>query len=549
MIGVHQPLPDSVLLAAETTRARRWCLAALVAALGIVWASCLTLLSAEWRLNPEYAHGWLMPLAVIALLYMRVKHYRLSISGATDGLSWRVSVLVGAALLGWWSIRLVGHANPDWHFISWVTFLGALAWTWALLYWVFGKDGVACYGLPFIIIAGATPLPFVLEQHLIESLRTLTAATTLDFLHLAGIAAHREAPDLITLRHTVLGVEDGCTGIRSLHLCLAAGLFWGELHRLSLGRRFLLLFLAAGCALVLNILRSVFLALISEWGGVATFDEWHELAGFATQVTALALGGLALWLVCRSGVRAPTHGEPQETLELLDPIAAPDDRMIARRTWVIALLALLFVGLEMGRKAWYHSAPLAEDSPLWSFHAPRQLPDFRRVSVPRSWNRTLGANDSLSGEWRCEEGRTRALHFFHWDEDNQAGHFVHGHNPEVCLSGAGFQLKQNLGSQVFWIDGHRIAFHGYRFSHRGREFTVFHGVWDAMGRNCVDPRTGISHRRQRLQKAWEGEAFRGRRVIEIGFWDTDMVTVRHEMNDFLQETVNFYAASEEDVVS
>ena len=81
-----------------------------------------------------------------------------------------------------------------------------------------------------------------------------------------------------------LGVEEACSGIRSLQSTLMMAWFLGELYHLRFATRGTLLACGVAFALFTNSLRTVFLSTLAARSGLAAAHGWHDTAGF------LALG-------------------------------------------------------------------------------------------------------------------------------------------------------------------------------------------------------------------------------------------------------------------
>src|SRR6202040_4270378 len=114
-------------------------------------------------------------------------------------------------------------------------------------------------------------------------------------LHLFGIAAIRDG-NLIELANTTVGVEEACSGVRSLISCVFGGFFFSAALVRRPWSRVLIIALAAPLALAMNFFRSLTLTLLAN-RGVDISHTWHDATGYAVLgVTALLLGGLAWWL-------------------------------------------------------------------------------------------------------------------------------------------------------------------------------------------------------------------------------------------------------------
>src|SRR5205823_6860524 len=107
---------------------------------------------------------------------------------------------------------------------------------------------------------------------------------------LFGIPAHLEG-NLIRIPGGLVGVNEACSGVRSLQTSLMIGLLFGELKRLSILRRIVLVAAAAAIAFVGNCIRAFFLVWIAA-AHVMAVNRWHDLAGYA--IVALVFLGTML---------------------------------------------------------------------------------------------------------------------------------------------------------------------------------------------------------------------------------------------------------------
>ncbi|MGF1531633.1 MAG: exosortase/archaeosortase family protein [Puniceicoccaceae bacterium] len=79
-----------------------------------------------------------------------------------------------------------------------------------------------------------------------------------------------------------VGVEDACSGIRSLTACLFAGSFMAAMYANRIWKKLTLIFLAMVLAFVMNIFRSLFLtAWAYAHGSEAIKGNFHDLTGYA----------------------------------------------------------------------------------------------------------------------------------------------------------------------------------------------------------------------------------------------------------------------------
>ncbi len=138
------------------------------------------------------------------------------------------------------------------------------------------------------------PWPTSVETALVQGMMRLNAEISAEFVSLCGVPAIAEG-NVIRLPNGVLGVNEACSGIRSLQSTLMASLFLGGLYRLSIFGRVLLVLLGTGIAFLLNIVRTVFLSWQGAFHGIEATEKWHDSAGFAILAVVL----ICLWLISR----------------------------------------------------------------------------------------------------------------------------------------------------------------------------------------------------------------------------------------------------------
>src|SRR5258708_6837189 len=79
----------------------------------------------------------------------------------------------------------------------------------------------------------------------------------------------------------LVGVNEACSGVRSLQTSIMIGLLFGELKRLSLWQRIFLVIAGVSIALFANFLRVLFLvSMASRAHDVSVVNKWHDLAGY-----------------------------------------------------------------------------------------------------------------------------------------------------------------------------------------------------------------------------------------------------------------------------
>lgn len=274
----------------------------------------------DWSSNPDLSHGFFAPLVFLLLLWEGARHHTLRWLAA----DWRsvaasVACLAGAFL----ALALAGllAASVGWsHAIVRFVFAGCLVLLLAAAWLVLARDDVRAVPFNWTIFTAiglwalVAPLPHGTYSRLTLELQGNVTTFVLQTLHLFGVPA-RQQGNVIELANTSVGVEEACSGIRSLVSCLYAGAFFAAWQVRRVGPRLLLLLAAPVLAIGMNFARSLLLTLLANSGRDIT-GLWHDWTGYAILgITAVTLGGLAL--ICEdkppayaSATTAPASARP-----------------------------------------------------------------------------------------------------------------------------------------------------------------------------------------------------------------------------------------------
>lgn len=265
----------------------------------------------EWRENPDLSHGF-FALPIVVLLWIRAREdagiaRRLG-AGARSGLTALLCAgMLGAALLATvYAVAMGWSAGPT------LFLLGAIAACGAALAAVLaaGREvrwiapGWPAMVIPLAILLSA-PLPPGTYLRLTLGLQEAITVGVVETLRLVGIPAMR-AGNVINLGHTAVGVEEACSGVRSLVSCVLAGLVLSALLLRSPGRRAVLVLAAAPLALLTNFGRSLTLTLLAR-NGVDISGAWHDGLGFAVLGVTTAL---LAWMAVALEAREAAAGRP-----------------------------------------------------------------------------------------------------------------------------------------------------------------------------------------------------------------------------------------------
>ncbi len=284
-----------------------------------------------WGDREDYSFGYLVPLFVGYVLYdrwPRIQSYLVkghAADGDAEPSSWDrfVPLLTGIAvaalcaglalyMFGALLRSVTGPQNPT----SLAIALGFVPIALCTLFLFSGqsvksdqiplKNRIGFVGLflfPVLIWLISAPLVGVIEKKLLVFLQSWVASVVFNSLDLLGFEIERKGSVLV-LPTGEVGVEEACSGIRSLTACIFAGSFFAAVFLDSMKKKLLLVLSAMGLAVLTNLMRSMFLTLWAYYNGANAIDEhWHLPLigdiGSVHDVTGMAILGLTcLGLLC-----------------------------------------------------------------------------------------------------------------------------------------------------------------------------------------------------------------------------------------------------------
>lgn len=229
-----------------------------------MWALACGNLSVHWSANPIYSYGWLVP---VFGLYATVARWKTRPAPGKSTPAGRLIVWIGA--LAFFPTWIFAQPNPDWSLVAWMLSAEAVAMTLGAIGMAGGWVWVRHFAFPMCFIFAAVPCPHVIEVPMTVGLMRWVAAFTVELLNVAGVAAVQHG-NVIEVRSGLLGVDEACSGVRSLQAALTASLFLGELFRFNLLRRVSLLAIGLLVAVVTNVGRTFFLAWSASRDGLAS---------------------------------------------------------------------------------------------------------------------------------------------------------------------------------------------------------------------------------------------------------------------------------------
>src|SRR6266403_3112127 len=257
---------------------------------GGLWYMLIKHLSVYWAVDPQYSFGWFGPVICSYLLFIRWITRPQAGQAPPQGAEW-VFWIGCLALLPTW---LVLQPNPDWRLISWLLTLEVVILSLCAIYFVGGKSWLRHFAFSICFILVSVPWPGAVEDFVIQGLTQAATVVTVASLNLFHISALQHG-NVIELKTGLVGVDEACSGVRSLQATLMVSLFLGELYRASLSRRFVVVLCGALIAFLCNVGRTFLLTAVAAKDGVEAISNWHDPLG----VTILAICLLLVWAIVR----------------------------------------------------------------------------------------------------------------------------------------------------------------------------------------------------------------------------------------------------------
>lgn len=469
-----------------------------VAALAACWGLFFCELCGEWDINPQYDYGYLVPLLGAMLVWRRWPE-RPATSPGTSPLAGFLAFGLLALLL---PFALIREANPEWRLLYWSHGFLVLGLSFSLLYRAGGWGWIRFFAPPLAFMLIAVPWPMEWEQAIIQDLMRLVAALTIQVAGWLGIPAVQHG-NLIEVATGVVGINEACSGVRSLQSGLMLSLFLGEFHRFPATRRLLLVAASLLFVLLANVARTTFLTWAAASHGLPQMAAWHDTAGLLVMLLVLpCLFVLAHWI-------KPKAVNPPEA-----PPSRP--RILPSLPRWVAIGALLWLGFaQVATEAWYrsHERHLVFRQ-RWSVAWPTQNAGFRKTAVPEESLAILRCSQSDAAMWKDDFDNQWSAFFLRWNPGKNSVQLAKGHRPDICFPAAGSQLVDSYNSVVAQADGLDLPFNFQTFQAGDHLLYVFFCLWS--DRVSAQPDAKVNGKwNWRFRAFLNGERNLGQQVFEV----------------------------------
>jgi len=233
-------------------------------------------LAQQWWRDPNYAHGFFVPVFSLYLIWER----RAKLAALRMKPSWWGLAIVGFALIA----LVLGTASSGFFLAR----LSLLLLICGAVVFMAGWNHLAALSFPLAFLILMIPSSTLVDQ-ITFPLQVIASKTATLLLTGVGIPAVREG-NIILLPTARLEVAEACSGVRSLFSLITLSVIYGYLAETKTGVRALLAFIAVPVSILANALRIAVTGLVVYfWGVEGAEGTLHLLSGWLIFAASLLL--------------------------------------------------------------------------------------------------------------------------------------------------------------------------------------------------------------------------------------------------------------------
>lgn len=248
-------------------------------------------LVANWLADPNWSHGFIIPLFSLYLLFSRRDEL---LQAPTRTCLWGLPILIASIL----AMALAFYPVQN----NWISQLTIPWMIFGLVLYLAGPQIAKLTWVPIFYLALAMPISGSLYTRMAYPLQELAAASSAFLLKLCGVSLEVTASHLdITSQSGVLHpltVAEACSGVRSLMAFVALGIAMAYIEPRPMWQRIILVVAVAPITMACNILRVTATATMFVIDRPELGQEFmHTFMGMVLLVPALGMLLLLSWLM------------------------------------------------------------------------------------------------------------------------------------------------------------------------------------------------------------------------------------------------------------
>jgi exosortase len=252
-----------------------WLLVAVTAGL---YAPVLWRLVHQWYDDPDYSHGFLVPLLSAFLIWQRRDKLAEVIRKPS---AWGMVVVVGS--LG---LLFLGSLGAE-LFLTRVSMIFTIC---GLVLYFAGWSMLRALSFPLAFLLFAVPIPTIIYNEIVFPLQFIASRFATNVLETLNLFPIMREGNVLIMPGMRLEVVEACSGIRSLMSLLALAAGYGYLAEKSVPVRWFLIVAMVPLAIISNGTRVMITALMTNYIGPQAAEGFmHEFSGWVIFVVATVL--------------------------------------------------------------------------------------------------------------------------------------------------------------------------------------------------------------------------------------------------------------------
>jgi exosortase len=245
----------------------------------------------RWTHEPDYSHGFLVPLFAGWLLWQR--RARIARRGEGEPVAGR---WLGAVLLAASGVLRLFAIYFNFILAEPVALIVCVA---GVIVLIAGMTGLRWAWPAIVFLFFMIPLPGAIAGRLSAPLQSIATTSSTYVLQTIGMPAIATG-NVIWLTHGKIGVVEACSGLRMLMMFGAVTMAAVLVLNLAKWERICLLLSSAGIAIAANVFRIVLTGVAHEVFGPQLADKvFHDLAGWIMMPVAIVMMGLEVMLLSK----------------------------------------------------------------------------------------------------------------------------------------------------------------------------------------------------------------------------------------------------------
>src|SRR5215469_13330610 len=255
--------------------------------LAMLYAGIFKSLVSQWWSDPNYGHGFFVPLLSCYILWHEREHWTtLEIKPSNFGF---------AVMLGAVGLLLLGSLGAE-LFISRFSLLVLLA---GIILFLAGWNVLGAVSFPLGYLVWMIPLPVIVFNQIAFPLQLVASRLAAAGLELVQVPVLRDG-NVLAVSNYSLEVVEACSGIRSLTTLIALAVAYGYLAEPRRWLRYVLACLMIPIALITNAIRILSAGMLAHRYGPTIAEGFlHGFSGWSIFVSALLLMFLCHWILRR----------------------------------------------------------------------------------------------------------------------------------------------------------------------------------------------------------------------------------------------------------